>query len=230
MDDLDRLKRVYKTRNQNHDTDWRYSLANPAYLFTLQQRQRALISLLKKTGHLNLTNKSILEIGCGSGGVLVELLALGAKPELIFGIDLLHDRLQQARNRLPTTGISCSDAQNLPFESQAFDIVLQFTAFSSVLDISIKQNMAAEMKRVLKPGGIIIWYDFWWNPINLQTHGIRLAEVKALFKDYTLTSRKVTLAPPLARIIVPISWPLGYLLESLKIFNSHYLVIIKKGE
>jgi len=230
MDDLDRLKSVYMTRNQNSDTDWRYSLANPAYRFTLQQRQRALISLLKKTGHLDLTNKKLLEIGCGSGGVLVEMLALGAQPELIFGIDLLLDRLQHARNRLPTTGFSCSDAQNLPFESNTFDILLQFTAFSSVLDSVIRKKMATEMQRVLKPGGLIIWYDFWWNPTNAQTHGIRLAEVKHIFKSSTFASRKVTMAPPLSRIIVPISWSLGYLLESLNIFNSHYLVIIKKGE
>ena len=38
---------------------------------------------------------------------------------------------------------------------------------------------------------------------------------------------RITLAPPLARRILPISWILACVLERLTIFNSHYLVAIK---
>lgn len=37
-----------------------------------------------------------------------------------------------------------------------------------------------------------------------------------------------TLALPIARLLIPISWILCELLEKLKIFNTHYLAIIKK--
>jgi hypothetical protein len=38
---------------------------------------------------------------------------------------------------------------------------------------------------------------------------------------------EITSAPPIARRVVPISWMLALFLESLKIFNSHYLVAIR---
>ena len=52
--------------------------------------------------------------------------------------------------------------------------------------------------------------------------------IRALFPGCAFDFRRITLAPPLARRLVPFSWLLAYLLEKLKIFNSHYLVAIQK--
>jgi hypothetical protein len=41
-------------------------------------------------------------------------------------------------------------------------------------------------------------------------------------------SRRITLAPPIARCVVPLSWTIGLLFESIKLLNSHYLVGIRK--
>jgi hypothetical protein len=46
-----------------------------------------------------------------------------------------------------------------PFPAAQFDIVLAFTAFSSILDQSIATRIATEITRVLATGGVIIWYD-----------------------------------------------------------------------
>jgi hypothetical protein len=75
---------------------------------------------------------------------------------------------------------------------------------------------------------LIVWYDFWLNPSNRQTRGIRPAEIRHLFPGCTFDFRKITLAPPLARRVVPLSWLAAYLLEKLSVFNSHYLVGIRK--
>jgi hypothetical protein len=91
----------------------------------------------------------------------------------------------------------------------------------------MKKEIATDMLRVLKPGGLILWYDFWLNPTNPQTRGIRPAEIKRLFPNCTYEFHKITLAPPIARRVVPISWMLALFLESLKIFNSHYLAAIR---
>jgi hypothetical protein len=100
-----------------------------------------------------------------------------------------------------------------------------------VLDEAVRRNLAAEMLRVLKPGGLIVWYDFWLNPSNRQTRGIRPAEIRRLFPGCAFDFRKITLAPPLARRVVPLSWLAACLLEKMRVFNSHYLVgIRKKGD
>lgn len=227
INDLDRLRDEYadrKTRLAGKDL---YSYFYAPYQFAIQQRQRALIRALKRLGLASLKGKRILEVGCGSGGVLVEYLLLGAEPENLFGIDLLHDRLVEAHHKLPLAGVSCADGQHLPFPAHSFDLVLQYTAFSSVLDEKIKRQMAADMLRVLRPGGAVLWYDFWLNPTNPHTRGIRPAEIKSLFAGCSVSLSKITLAPPIARRLVPLSWGLAALLESLRLLNSHYLAVIQ---
>jgi hypothetical protein len=62
---------------------------------------------------------------------------------------------------------------------------------------------------------MILWYDFWLNPSNLQTKGFRPAEIKRLFPTCRFEFQRLTLAPPLARRLVPFSWLLAALLEKL---------------
>ena len=83
------------------------------------------------------------------------------------------------------------------------------------------------MLRALRPGGLILSYDFWLNPTNKQTRGLRPKEIRRLFPNCACEFHKITLAPPIARRLAPLSWGLCYLLESLKIFNTHYLAAIR---
>jgi len=225
-DDIERLKQEYARRANDPGKD--YSPANPVQAFILSQRHTALQALLKEHHLQNLSSLCILEIGCGSGGVLSEFIQLGANANNLYGIDLLADRLKIAHSQIPSANFSNADGQHLPYLPEVFDLVLQFTAFSSILDPQVKQNMAAEMLRVLKPNGALIWYDFWWNPTNKQTKGIRFKEICTLLPGCSLIIRRITLAPPIARKIVPVSWQLAQFLESLRVPNSHYLVLIKK--
>jgi ubiquinone/menaquinone biosynthesis C-methylase UbiE len=226
--DLYRLKEEYAKRAHRLNDSDIYSPNNPAYLFMIQQRQREVLALLRHHGFTPFNGHRILEIGCGRGGVLQEYLSYGADPERLHGTDLLLDRISEAHTRLPHLSLSCADAQNLPYQTGAFDLVLQYTAFSSILDDKVKANMATEMMRVVKPDGMILWYDFWLNPANKQTRGILPKEIRLLFSGCTYEFHRVTLAPPLARRLVQASWLLCSLLENLKVFNTHYLVAIRQ--
>ena len=227
MSDLQRMQREYEVRKTRTVYANRYSAFNTAGLFIKLQREREILRLLRDTGIDSLKNHKILEIGCGSGSVLVEFLNFGARPRNLYGVDLIQDRVREAHSRLAGSNISCVNGQYVPFPSQSFDMVMQFTALSSILDACIRQDIAGEMLRVLRPDGLILWYDFWTNPINRQTHGIRPDELRAIFPNCRYTFRRITLAPPLARALAPISWVGAMLLESLKVFNSHYLVAIQ---
>lgn len=225
--DLDRMRHEYDRRAIDDHFEELYSYDNPSYLFMLNQRKLALESLLDSIGFAGLNTKRILEVGCGSGGVLLEFSNYGAREDNLTGIDILCDRLSVAKSRIPLSKFFCADGQNLPFLDGYFDIGLQYTAFSSILDRNVKQRMAAEMQRVIKNNGLIIWYDFWLNPLNTQTEGITPKEIRKLFFRSEIHFKKITLAPPIARRIVPISRNLAVFFESLRIFNSHYLVIIR---
>ncbi|RMF48816.1 MAG: methyltransferase domain-containing protein [Chloroflexota bacterium] len=225
FEELARIRQVYSRRIQA--TSSHYSLFNQSYLYTWQQRQRATLRLLNDFGIQTLSDKRVLEIGCGSGSVLLEYLNYGITPGQAFGLDLMPQLISGAKQRLPHLCFVCADGQHLPFPARTFDIVLQYTVFSSILDAKVKENVAQEMLRVLSPKGIVLWYDFWWNPINPETRGIHLSEVSALFPNCSLKWRRITLAPPIARRLVRFSWLLCELLEKLRLLNTHYLVAIR---
>lgn len=230
IDDRSRLRAEYADRARRLAGSDAYSAFNRANLFAIQTRQRAVVEALRQHGLSDLSRLRILEMGCGDGGVLVEYLGLGASPQNLYGIDLLPDRLGRARACLPACNFANADGARLPFAANSFDLVLQYTAISSILDPVLRHAVCADMLRVTSPGGLILSYDFWLNPTNRQTLGLRPAEIRQLFPDCAIHFHKITLAPPIARRIVPLSWGLAHLLESLTALNSHYLSAIRPPE
>jgi hypothetical protein len=159
--------------------------------------------------------------------VLREFLSFGVSPESFHGVDLLHWRLMEARSITPQSPLVNADGRHLPYPDGCFDVVMQLTAFSSILDDQVRHEVAAEMLRVLASDGLILWYDFWVNPLNRETRGVRLAEIRDLFPHCRRDHRRITLAPPIARRLAPVSWLACYALEKLRIFNTHYLAVIR---
>jgi len=227
-DDLNRLRAEFAERERRLAGSDIYSPFYPANLFIIQQRQRVILKVLRRHGFSSLRNRRILELGCGRGDVLLEYLSYGSTAKNLYGTDLIFHRINEARTRLPNLPLTCADGQHLPYASKVFDLVLQYTVFSSLLDEEIKSNLAREMLRVVKPEGMILWYDFWLNPMNKQTRGIRPGEIRRLFPACTFEFHRITLAPPLTRRLAPISWLACSMLEKIKIFNTHYLVAIRK--
>ncbi|WP_374686259.1 class I SAM-dependent methyltransferase [Promineifilum sp.] len=225
--DQQRVRATYAERQSRLGGSDKYSLANPGHLFAIQQRQRAVLACLAREGVWPLVGKRVLEVGSGNGEVLQEWLGYGVRPERLHGADILADRLETAHGRLPHVAISGANGGQLPYADDSFDVVLQFTVFSSILDKHVCYTVASEMRRVLRPGGLILWYDFWLNPLNKQTRGIRRQEVRDYFPDCRVRFDRITLAPPLARRLAPVSWPAALCVEALGLFNTHYLAAIR---
>ena len=224
----DRIIDAYKKMDEQIQQEQHFfAYRDSAHFFRLQRRYWDTLSLLKRRGIHNIEKVRILDVGCGDGRMLREFLQWGAKPENLAGIELRPEPVEYSLTLNPNLDIRCGSATDLPWPDDVFDLVCQHTVFTSILDQEIKKEIASEMLRVVNDNGVILWYDFWLNPTNPQTRGIRPGEIKQLFPGCSFEFHKITLAPPLARRVVPVSWGLAYGLERLTIFNSHYLVAIR---
>jgi ubiquinone/menaquinone biosynthesis C-methylase UbiE len=221
-----RIQEAYAKRRSGN----LYSRFNPGYLFMVQEREKLFLRLLSRQGCVPFETKKILEVGCGSGDMLRDFIKWGARPENVIGIDLLPDRVAEAVHLCPkATEIHQGNAVKLQFPNNTFDLVVQSTVFTSVLDAAMKKEMASEMCRVLKPDGLILWYDYYMdNPKNPDVKGVKSQEIRAIFPKCEIRLRRITLAPPIARILAPYSWLLCQLLSQLPWLCTHYIGVIRK--
>jgi ubiquinone/menaquinone biosynthesis C-methylase UbiE len=221
-----RIEQAYARRKSGN----LYSRFNPAYLFMVQEREQRFLALLSRHGCVPLDSKAILEVGCGSGDLLRDFIKWGARPENIVGIELLPERLAEAVELCPKgIHIHQGNAAEMPFPDKSFDVVLQSTVFTSVLDTTMKEALASEMCRVLKPDGLILWYDYHMNnPRNPDVKGVKSQEIHRLFSGCEIRLQRMTLAPPIARLLAPYSWLACYILSRIPWLCTHYIGVIRK--
>lgn len=207
-----------------------YSWFNPGHLFFIHERERRVLRLLNRHGLSKLDDKRICEVGCGTGYWLREFLKWGARPQNLVGVDLLPERVAEARALCPSgVQVEIGSAAKLDFPDGAFDLVLQSTMLTSVLDPHLKRQVASEMLRVMKGNGLLLWHDYLMdNPWNPDVRGIKKREIVQLFPDCRIELYRVTLAPPLCRLLARYSWLACYMLERMQVFNTHYLGVITK--
>jgi phosphoethanolamine N-methyltransferase len=138
---------------------------------------------------LDLKGKTVLDIGCGLGG-LDEVLA-GEFGAQVTGIDVSKQIVELGRERIAKSPdadrieIRLVEPGPLPFETASFDVVF---GKDSWLHISDKKSFFAEVFRVLKPGGIVTCGDWMKSP------GPYSEDMLYFFKMEGLTYNLVTLA------------------------------------
>jgi SAM-dependent methyltransferase len=221
-----RIRQAYARRPQDGRDSW----FNAGHVFMLQERERQVLRLFAHEAFDRLDEKRILDIGCGRGQWLRDLVKWGARPEQITGVDLLPDRVAEARQGSPSgVTVLCGNAAHLDVPDASFDLVIQSTVFTSILDATLREAVAREMIRLLRRDGLILWYDYHVdNPSNPDVRGVGKREIQRLFPECSIHLQRVTLAPPLARALAPYSTLACHLLHAVPLLRTHYLGAIRK--
>ena len=229
LGEANRIEAAYARRDAEA-LEHRYSDFQIANLLRVQEFERRLLRRLPSKANTSLEEQKILEVGCGTGYWIRKFIQWGARPGNLAGVDLLTARIQMARELCPSAvTLDCREASRLDFENGSFDIVFQATVFTSILDIEMKAAVAREMLRVLKQDGVIIWYDFFVNnPRNPDVRGIGKRELQQLFPGCRIHCERITLAPPLGRLLARFSSLAYGVASGLRILSTHYLASIQK--
>jgi len=217
------------SRRSNSTKSQRYSPDNPVEKFMVARRVRRARQFLDEAGVILDSGTKCLEIGYGRGGWIPDLLEWGVAESNISGIELDETRARVAIDRFPSADLRIGDATSLPWNDGSFDLIVVSTVFSSIFDPVVKRVLADEIVRVLAPNGVTIWYDLAFdNPANPNVRGIKREEIVELFQSLDCQLERITLAPPIARLIVPMSEGLGAVMEKIPFLRSHLLGVLRK--
>lgn len=94
--------------------------------------------------------EKILDVGCGTGILLEELVKFG---DLIVGIDFSNRMLEKAKERVEDVFLVAADADSLPFADNTFDAVISLTLLQNMPN---PKETVFEMTRVTEKGGRVI--------------------------------------------------------------------------
>jgi SAM-dependent methyltransferase len=222
--ELDRIRTEYERREREVGAeDWRVRL------FVRQLRERVLLEELGRAGSLPLAGRRVLDVGCGHGQWLADFETWGARQADLAGIELDPDRAARARERLPAADVQEGNAAELPWPDGSFDVVLQATLLSSLVDPELRRAVAADVARVTAPGGVIASYDMRiGNPRNEHVRGVSRRELAELFPGFEVRARPVTLLLPLSRRVAVRSFRAAGALEGARLLNTHLLAVLKR--
>ncbi len=213
--------REYERRDRAGDTQL-YAKHSPSYLLMSQARERVSLRMLDRAGVFPQPGTPCLEVGHGRLGALGTLLSWGVRASDLHGIEMDPRRSALAKAAIPGADLRVGDARSLPWADGTFGLVVTWTVFSSILDDEARRGVAAEIVRVLRPGGALLFYDLAWNnPNNPKVRRLGGQELDRLFTGLVGSTSSATLAPPLARFFAPRSWLVATALDSLPFLRSH---------
>jgi len=188
LTEISRLRTEYARRDAE-GLSRMYHYANPAFAFHMQEREWAVLRMFKNA-HVDLAGTRLLEVGCGTGHILQRFQEFGAGKSV--GIDLADHRLRIGRKQYPRLFLLHGNGAELPFTDGAFDVVMQFMCLSSVLDPGTRQQISGEMWRVVRPGGVILYYDLRPLPIAARLLSLPYSLAKKQFGKTTPSSEEGT--------------------------------------
>lgn len=129
----------------------RYDLANRVLSGGVDKRWRRRV--ITRAG-VDLSGRIALDVACGTGDLAAALDAAGAK---VLGIDFTYEMVALAPKKLRPGHWLQGDAMRLPVAGESVDIVTIAFGLRNVAD---RREAFREMRRVLRPGGMLLVLEF----------------------------------------------------------------------
>lgn len=142
----------------------------------------------------------LLEVGCGSGAFTTFVARAVSEKGTVHAVDIEPKMLEQLESKLnrpenhdiKNIQLTQSNAYKLPFENDFFDLACMITVLQEIPD---RHRALQEIKRVLRPGGVLAVTEFLPDPDYplksttikaVKKTGFALDEVMGNFWNYTV--------------------------------------------
>ncbi len=110
----------------------------------------------------------VLDLGCGNGRFFE---IFNDKKVDYTGVDFSERLIEIAKNKYPNGNFLVSSAFNLPFPDNLFDRVLCIAVLHHIPSKELRLKFLKEIKRIMKPKGMLILTVWNLNPINMILTG-----------------------------------------------------------
>jgi demethylmenaquinone methyltransferase/2-methoxy-6-polyprenyl-1,4-benzoquinol methylase len=131
----------------------RYDLLNHLLSANVDKRWRR--RAVRKVAPLLAANAQVLDVGCGTGDLSIELFENTAAR--VIGLDFCRPMLELARQKASTIPFIEGDGLRLPFADGTFDAI---TAGFALRNLASVEDGLEEFRRVLRPGGVVVILEF----------------------------------------------------------------------
>lgn len=121
----------------------------------------------------------LLDVGCGPGSITADF-AGRLKPGRVCGIDASSDIIETARRDHPGVEFGVGDVYHLAFDDASWDIV---HAHQLLQHVSDPVAALKEMRRVVRPGGIVAARDSDYTTFTWYPHDDRLTRWLDLYQE-----------------------------------------------
>jgi ubiquinone/menaquinone biosynthesis C-methylase UbiE len=226
-----RIKAAYAKRDTRGKSVL-YEWHQPAETYISYRKKIAWAESFKRASIESFKHVEILDVGCGRGGWIRMLIEWGARPHTLHGIDLLADRIAEAKSLSPPeTDFRVGNGWHITYPDASMNLCAASTVLSSILDKKARKSLAREMSRVTVSQGWVMIYDFAFSdPRNPDTIGITRREIRKILSELKLVStHRLLLAPPLLRRIPRNLMWLAHALEiSFPFLCTHRLYVLRK--
>ena len=146
----------------------------------------------------------VLDLGCGSGAFTTFVARAVGEKGKVYALDIQADMLKQLENKLSrpenkdikNIKLIEGNAYELPFDDASLDLVYMVTVLQEIPD---RNKTLAEVKRVLKPGGLLAVTelfpdpDYPWKSTTIklgEAAGFVMDKVSGNFFNYTVRFKK----------------------------------------